>query len=251
MLPVSSPNALFRLAQTLKEKGSLGFLLSGGCLSDGSVPFGRFLETIGKVKRELGLTVLVHTGLIGIETALKMKQSGVDGALIDVIGSNRTIKDIYNLKGTTVEDYDRSLDALHRSGIPVIPHVLLGLHYGRVSGEYQALDMISKYSPSALVVIALRPLQGTSMSTFSPPSPKEIAKFVAVARLTLEQTPIVLGCVRPLGKHKSETDRLAIMAGANGVVFPSSEAIETAKTLGLEPSFSGYCCAQIFRDARV
>lgn len=251
MLSVSSPRDLFRLAQGLKEKGSLGFLLSGGCLPDGSVPFGRFLGAIGKIKRELGLTVLVHTGLIGIETAKKMKESGVDGALIDVIGSDRAIKEIYNLKGMTVQDYDRSLEALHRSGIPTIPHVLFGLYYGKVSGEYHALDMISKHAPSALVVIVLRPLQGTSMATFSPPPPKEIAKFIAVARLTLEQTPIVLGCVRPLGEHKAKTDQLSIMAGVNGVVFPSSEAIETAKALGLESSFSGYCCAQIFRDVRV
>jgi len=96
----------------------------------------------------------------------------------------------------------------------------------------------------------LRPIQGTPMESVSPPPPREIAKFIAVARLTLEQTPLVLGCIRPLGRHKAETDRLAIMAGINGVVFPSVEALETAKSLGLETASSGYCCAHIFLDAK-
>lgn len=250
MIPISSPDELISLSYNLRKEGSLGFLLSGGCLQDGSVPIDRFLDAIAEIKRELQLTVFVHTGLVDLKTAREMKRSGVDGALMDVIGSNETIRQVYNLKGITVQDYERSLDALHRSGVPIIPHVLLGLHYGRISGEYQALDMISRYSPSALVIIVLRPIRGTPLEAFSPPSPREVAQFLVVARLTLKQTPLILGCVRPLGRHKAKTDRLAILSGVNGVVFPSAEALKTAKSLGLETSFSGYCCAHAFLDAR-
>jgi uncharacterized radical SAM superfamily protein len=248
MIPVSSPRNLVVLARDLKEKGSLGFLLSGGCLPDGSVPVGRFLDSIKKIKRELQLTVFVHTGLIDFETAKRMRRSGVDGALIDVIGSNETIKEVYNLEGVTTQDFERSLEALHRSEIPTIPHILVGLHHGKINGEYQALGMISKHPPSALVIIALRPIRGTPMEAVSPPTPRDIGKFIVVARLTLKQTPIVLGCVRPLGRHKAKTDRLAVLAGINGIAFPSAEALKTAKTLGLETSFSRYCCARIFLD---
>ena len=44
--------------------------------------------------------------------------------------------------GPEVEDYDRSLRALNDSGIPFVPHVLVGLHYGKLRGEFQALKMI-------------------------------------------------------------------------------------------------------------
>ncbi len=248
MIPVSNPEDLVSLAHDMEEKGALGFLLSGGCLPDGSVPVDRFLDSIEKIKQELQLTVFVHTGLINLETAKRMRHSGVDGVLIDVIGSDETIKEVYNLKGVTIQDYERSLDALYRSGIPVIPHILLGLHHGKISGEYQALDMISRYSPSALVMIVLRPIQGTPMEAVSPPPPGEIGKFIVVARLTIKKTPMVLGCIRPLGRHRAETDRLAIMAGINGIAFPSPEALKTAKTLGLEICYSRYCCARIFLD---
>jgi len=250
MIPISSPEELISLSYNLRKEGSLGFLLSGGCLEDGSVPIDHFLDAIEEIKRELQLTVFVHTGLVDPKTARKMRRSGVDGALIDVIGSDEAVREVYNLKGITVQDYARSLDALHHSGVPVIPHVLLGLHYGRIDGEYQALDMISRYSPSALVIIVLRPIRGTPMEAVSPPSPREVAQFIVVARLTLRQTPLILGCIRPLGRHKAETDRLAVLAGVNGVVFPSAEALRTAKGLGLEASFSGYCCAHAFLDAR-
>jgi len=251
MIPVSSAEDLLRLARNLKEKGSLGFLLSGGCLPDGSVPISGFLDAVAQIKRELQLTVFIHTGLIDIETAKKMRHSGVDGALIDVIGSDETIRKVCNLKGVTIHDYEGSLDALYRSGIPVIPHILLGLHHGRIHGELQALEVISRYSPSALVIIVLRPIHATPMEAVSPPSPREVGKFIAVSRLALDRTPMVLGCVRPLGRHKSETDRLAIMAGINGLVFPSVEALRAAKSLDLETSFSGYCCARIFMDESI
>ena len=250
MIPVSSPEELISLSYNLRKKGSLGFLLSGGCLQDGSVPIDRFLDAIAEIKRELQLTIFVHTGLVDLKIARKMKRSGVDGALIDVIGSDETIREVYNLKGITVQDYERSLDALYHSGVPVIPHVLLGLHHGKIGGEYRALDMISRYSPSVLVIIVLRPIRGTPMEAVSPPSPREVAQFIVVARRTLKQTPLILGCVRPLGRHKVETDRLAVLAGVNGVVFPSAEALKTAKSLGLETSFSGYCCAHALLDMR-
>jgi uncharacterized radical SAM superfamily protein len=250
MIPVSNPENLVRLASDLRKKGSLGFLLSGGCLPNGSVPIEGFLDAIAEIKREGHLTVLIHTGLIDLETAKKMNEVGIDGALIDIIGSDKTIREVYNLKGVSVQDYERSLDALNRSKVPVIPHILLGLHHGEIRGELRALDIISRHSPVALVVIVLRPIGGTPMERVSPPTPQEVAKFIITARFALDQTPIVLGCVRPLGLHKAETDRLAIMAGINGVVFPSREAFKTAESLGLEQSFSNYCCAHIFLDMK-
>ncbi|PIU58625.1 radical SAM protein, partial [Candidatus Bathyarchaeota archaeon CG07_land_8_20_14_0_80_47_9] len=61
MYPAETPEKLFELCAQLKRNGALGCLISGGCLPDGTVPLAGFVEAIGKVKRELGLTVFVHT----------------------------------------------------------------------------------------------------------------------------------------------------------------------------------------------
>ena len=61
-------------------------------------------------------------------------------------------------------------------------------------------------------------------------------------------TPLILGCMRPKGPARSETDVLALKAGVDAVAFPSEEAIEYAKHKGCKISFSSYCCAQMYMD---
>lgn len=247
MLPAVTPERLVDLCTQLKQKGAIGCLISGGCLPNGSVPLDRFIDAIAKVKHDLGLKVVVHTGVVNALTAKKLKEAGVDAALIDIIGSNETIKEIYKLD-VEVQDFDRSLKALHESGIPFVPHVLVGLHYGKLKGEFNALQMISKYAPSAVIVIALMSIHGTPMKDVSPPTSANIAKALAIARLMMPDTPLVLGCMRPKGKSKAEIDVLAIEAGVNAIAFPADEAIKLAETLGLEISFSSLCCSQVYED---
>lgn len=249
MLPAVTPKQLVNLCTQLKQKGAIGCLISGGCLPDGSVPLDNFIDAIAKVKRDLSLTVVVHTGVIELSMAKRLKEAGVDAALIDIIGSDETIREIYQLN-MEVRDFDRSLRALHESGIPFVPHVLVGLHYGKLKGEFKALKMISKYEPSAVIVIALMPIHGTPMENVSPPASTDVAKVLAMARLMMPNVPLVLGCMRPKGKSKGEIDVLAVEAGVNAIAFPAEEAIKQAESLGLEISFSSLCCSQIYEDIR-
>ena len=248
MNPAMSPDDLFDLGTELKRNGAKGVLVSGGCLPDGSVPLEEFVSTIGKLKRMLGLTVFVHTGIIGKATALKLKNASVDAALIDVIGSSQTVEKIYNLK-VTVQDYADSLVALEDAGLPLVPHIIVGLNKGKLDGELRALQMIQKVKPSALVIIAFMPIHGTAMAKVAPPEPVDIAKVAMLARLMFPETPLVLGCMRPKGRSRSETDVLALKAGVDAVAFPSEAAVEYAKSKGYRTAFSSYCCAQIYRDA--
>jgi len=249
MLPAVTPQRLVEVCREVKTKGGLGCLISGGCLPDGSVPLERFIDAIAEVKKTLGLTVVVHTGVIDAELAGRLADAGVDAALIDIIGSDETIREVYQLN-VSVADYDRSLRVLHESGIPLVPHVLVGLHYGRLKGEFEALEMIAKYSPSAVIVIALMPIHGTVMETTTPPKPADIARVLVAARLMLPKTPLVLGCMRPKGKHKTETDMLAVKAGVNAIAFPAEQALKLVESMHLETSFSSLCCSQIFDDLK-
>ena len=249
MFPALTPKELFNLCVKLKNRGAIGCLISGGCLPDGSVPLDRFIDAIAKVKSKLGLTIAVHTGVIDPSTARRLKEAGVDAALIDIIGSDETIREVYQLK-VNVEDFDKSLRALHESEIPLVPHVLVGLHYGKIKGELQALKMISKYSPSAVIIIAFMPIHGTPMEKVDPPEPEDIARVLVTARLMMPQTPLVLGCMRPKGEHRMRTDTLAVEAGVNAIAFPAEEAIRLAELMGLEITFSSLCCSQIFEDIK-
>jgi len=248
MVPALTPEQLFDVCAKLKNNGAVGCLISGGCLPDGSVPIDEFVDAIAKIKKKLGLTVVTHTGVIDYSTAKKLKEAGVDAALIDIIGSDETIREVYRLN-VSVEDYDRSLRAFHKSGIPFVPHVLVGLHYGELKGELEALKMISRYSPSAVISIAFMPIRGTPMEKVIPPEPEDISRILVSAKLLMPKIPIVLGCMRPKGEHRINTDMLAVRAGVNGIAFPVEEAIRLAESMNLETSFSSLCCSQIFEDA--
>jgi uncharacterized radical SAM superfamily protein len=245
MYPAESPEQLFKLCVQLKKEGALGCLVSGGCLPDGSVPLGKFIDGIRRVKQELGLVVLVHTGIIGESTAEALAEAGVDSALIDIIGSNKTIKEICNVN-VTVNDYSSSLRAMQRSGLSFVPHVIVGLHYGRLKGEFRALQMIAKYKPSALVTIAFMPIPKTEMEKVEPPTPLDIARVVAVARAMFPETPLVLGCMRPKARHRVKTDTMAIKAGVDAIAFPAEEAVRFAQEQGRILTFSSFCCSQAY-----
>jgi uncharacterized radical SAM superfamily protein len=248
MHPALSPQELFDLGMKLKEKGAKGCLVSGGCLTDGSVPLDKFVSVLGRFKQELNLTVFVHTGMISQKTAMALKMAGVDAALIDVIGSDETVGDIYNLK-VDVEDFADSLKALKDAELAFVPHVIVGLNRGKLDGELQALKMIAKVKPSAIVIIAFMPIRGTAMENILPPKPTDIAKVASTARLMFPKTPLVLGCMRPKGRNRAETEVLVLKAGVDAVAFPSEQAVEYAKARGLKITFSSYCCAQMYRDA--
>jgi uncharacterized radical SAM superfamily protein len=215
-----SPTKLFDLGVKLKRNGAQGCLVSGGCLPDGSVPLEMFALVLGRFKHELGLTVFVHTGITKKAGAEALKAAGVDAALIDVVGSTETIRRVYNLD-VAVGDYADSLHALADAGLSVVPHVIVGLNGGKLDGEYEALKIIQTIQPSALVIIAFMPIAGTAMAQTTPPKPIDIAKVTALARQMFPQTPLTLGCMRPKGAVRGETDVLALKAGADAIAFPS------------------------------
>jgi uncharacterized radical SAM superfamily protein len=248
MQSADTPEKLITIAEKLKQQGALGFLLSGGCMPDGSIPLTGFIPAIEKIKQELGLTIFVHTGIIRLDVAAALKKAGVDAALIDIIGSDETIKQIGNLN-VTVKDYANSLNALQQAGLNLVPHVIVGLHDGKLKGELDALKLIAAVKPSAIVIIAFMPIHRTSMEDVKPPQPVEIARVTAAARVMFPRTPLALGCVRPKGKHRAETDILALKAGADAIAFPNEEAVRYAEAQKIEFSFSSHCCAQIYINA--
>jgi uncharacterized radical SAM superfamily protein len=221
-------------------------LISGGSDSKGYVPLARFTDSIQRVKSELGLEVVIHTGLVSEETAQGLGEAQIDAAMLDIIGDERVSREVYH-----IEDGPRkmrhSLDILENLGIPTVPHVLVGLDYGKLAGEIEALDLIAQGNPAAIVIIALSPLRKTSMDGVKPPSPEDIGRIMTVARLGMKEVPLLLGCARPMGDHKIETDRYAILSGANGIALISQEGVDFARENGLEPVFRDVCCSLAYK----
>lgn len=247
MISATTPQELLEVCTKIKSAGGTGCLISGGSLRDGSVPLMDFIPTIKQIKQELGLRTVIHTGLVNPSLARALADAGIDAAMIDIIGSNDTIEEVYHLD-THVQSFDRSLTLLEQNDIPTVPHIVVGIHYGKLKGEKVAVEIISRHHPAAIVIVAFMPLDHTSMEYITPPSPLEVARVILASRLLMPQTPLLLGCARPRGAHKVETDVLAIKAGVNGIAYPSEEAYRFARKLGLSIKFHEKCCSLLWQD---
>ncbi len=240
MRPLRSAS-LYEMCVELRARGSRGVLVSGGCDRRGRVPLLRHIPDLMRVRRELEMTIRVHPGLVDEATAAALGEIGVDGAMLDVIGAEETIREVYHLD-VPVAEYGRALERLERHGVPLVPHIVVGLHWGRLLGEWRALEMIAARKVKLLVLVILMPLYGTAMAKASPPSVEEIGKFFQDARRALPETPISLGCARPIGPVKRDIDRLAVDAGFSGIAYPAEGIVAYAESRGFRPEFHDACC---------
>lgn len=240
MISAEKPDELVRKCIRLDRKGHLGVLLSGGCTEKGELPWKRFVPAIAQIKQETNLFISIHSGLIDHESAQALKRAGVDQALIDVIGDDETYKEVYHVP-FGVNEIERSMAALDNAKLPTVPHVVCGLNYGRITGEEQALEMISGFPVSQLVIVSLMNLAGTKMEKTTPPAAHHVARIIEKARTLMPEIPISLGCARERGNVLME--RLAIDAGINRMALPSEEALQRAKYYGLEIRYQKTCCS--------
>ena len=240
MQHVSSGKELAELGDRLASEGCEGVLVSGGSTPEGDVGLDDFYDGIVHLKK-LGLKVLVHTGLATQETAKHLAEIGVEQALLDIIGDDGTIRDVYHLDKRP-EDFYNSMKWLLDAGLEVVPHILIGLNYGKLTGEYAALDMVTKAGCKTIIFVVLNPTRGTAMEKVKPPEPEEVGRIMAAARILNPEAVINMGCARPPSK-KVEMERLAIEAGINGIAYPTDETIRLAVEKGLMVTFKDTCCS--------
>ena len=243
MIPATSPDMLDeKVRHLVATQGLNGFLLSGGSNRKNEIPYGRYMPVVEGLKRDFpGLKIAVHTALLDERRAKDMESAGVDTVMMDVIGAQETIEQVYKLK-RPVEDFEQTLAALASTSMEVTPHIVIGLHYGRILGEANALDMVSRYNVNALVLVVIMPFYAKP-GTFVTPETSDVGRIFLEARERLADQQVLLGCARPPGMHKRVTDAYAIMAGLDGIAFPADGAVSVAHTIGRPFEQAHSCCS--------
>jgi uncharacterized radical SAM superfamily protein len=240
MIPTTTSDELVERCLRLDEGGNHGVLISGGCDETGRLPWDRFLPAIREIKDRTGLLVSIHSGLVDEATACNLKEAGVDQALIDVVGDDETYRSICHVP-FGVSEIMSSLEGLKGAGLEIVPHVVCGLHFGELRGEAEALRIIAGFDVRQLVIVSVMKLHGRPEGGFLMPRAEAIAGVIAEARIMMPDTSISLGCARQRGNRRLET--LAIDAGVNRMALPSEEAVEHARSYGLEVRFQATCCS--------
>jgi uncharacterized radical SAM superfamily protein len=213
-------------------------LISGGCDTEGRVPVNQqHLEVLELLRS--GRTLNWHVGLV-TEEQLEPILPYVDCVSFDFVGDDETIDEVYGLR-RTVGDYVASYRLLKRH-VPVIPHLTVGLRGGRLGHERKALRLLGELGCDAMVILVFIPTPGTRYGDCRPPSAAQVACLLAEARISLPETRLYLGCMRPHGAYRRQLDPLAVRAGVNRIVSPSREAVAMAEELGLTVNRGTECC---------
>jgi uncharacterized radical SAM superfamily protein len=243
MIPATSPEMLEAKVRAMTATQDLhGFLLSGGSTRRNEIRYERYWPVLERLKRDFPrLKIAVHSALTDGPRARAMAAAGVDTVMMDVIGAQETIRDVYHLE-RSVDDFEATLAALCTTRMEVVPHIVVGLHYGRLLGEANALDIVSRHPVHSLVLVVIMPFYART-GTFVTPSTSDVGEVFLEARKRIADRQVLLGCARPPGMHRRVTDAYAVMAGLDGIAFPADGALAVAQAIGREAEQEHACCS--------
>jgi hypothetical protein len=243
MIPAEDPEIFSKVVDRLRSRGALGILVSGGADKNGEVPLREFIPSIRAIKEnDPKFKVIVHTGLIQMGPARELKEAEIDQILIDVIGDDDTIRQVYHLN-KRVKDYEDTLWMLKEIGHHLAPHIIIGHHFGEIRGEWKALEMITSVGVETIVLVVIKPLLPNGMGRMRIPRPEETSRISAIARILNPTIPIRMGCIRPAHSWKSEMEKGFIDSGVNTIAYPLQGTIEYAQEIGLETKSIEMCCS--------
>ena len=244
MIPATTPESLDRQVREMVASQDLqGFLLSGGSTRRNEIRYERYYPVIERLKRDFPrLKVAIHSALLDERRAKAMEAAGVDTAMMDVIGAAETIRDVYHLD-RPVADFEATLAALCATRMEVVPHIVIGLHYGRILGEPAALDVVSRHAVHSLVLVVVMPFYAKP-GTFATPATSDVGRIFLAARRRIPDRQVLLGCARPPGMHRRVTDAYAVMAGLDGIAFPADGTLAVAESIG-RPAVQEHACCSI------
>ena len=213
-------------------------LISGGCTTEGKVPFTQQLDFLYQLKQRVRLNF--HVGLLDQDEILLLKDLA-NVVSFDFVADSATIEEVYGLK-KGLEDYRRVYQEL-REVVPVMPHLTLGLLGGQWGGEEKALDALEELGLEGLIFNVLIPTPGTRYALKQPLPVEEVIRFLARARIRFPDISLALGCMRPKGKYRQTLDEAAVALGFNRLVMPTPGARRLATELGLRVIRGEECCA--------
>ena len=125
----------------------------------------------------------------------------------------------------------------------VVPHIVIGLHYGRIVGEPRALDIVARHRIHSLVLVVIMPFYAKP-GTFATPATSDVGRIFLEARRRIADREVLLGCARPAGMHRRVTDAYAVAAGLDGIAFPADGTLAVAQAI-VRPAVQEHACCSM------
>lgn len=211
-------------------------LVSGGSNLKGEIPLSDHQKEIITLKKKFKLNF--HTGLIRENDLETLKMA--DAISFDFVGEDETIKKVYNLNAK-VEDYIRSIETLLKITNAVYPHITVGLDCGKITHEYKAIDILSRYDFKKVVFLVFIPTPNTNFEKCDPPNIESVRSVFTYARKKFK-CELNLGCMYPKGTLREEIIKAAIESGFDTLTQVPEKMIKSLQDEGFDLIFQDECC---------
>ena len=245
-IPVCEDPGRHKNTGVLKNTGGSinGLLISGGFDHEGKLPVKNILVGIEELKSKYPfLTIYIHTGFLDEKEAAALKSTGVDAVLVNLIRSQKAIREVYNLEGRTYDDYLDTIKVLKDQGLKVSPHIIIGLENGELSDEFRMVKDALELRVDSLVFVVLKKVSRTVDFTSSRVPYDDIIRLVKYARGLSRNVSLSFGCAKPPGKNIHLLEIELIKAGIDSMAFPAEETIRFAIENKIAHTFVEKCCA--------
>lgn len=211
--PLLPKETLVENAKKAKESGATSFCLVCAYRDPPEKDFQQICETISEIRSKVDIEVNVSLGFMTPARARRLKELGVKR-----YNHNLEAAESYFSKICTTHDFaDRVETAkiVKQAGLELCSGGIIGM--GESSKERLELAFsLASLRPEEVPINILIGREGTPMAGFEPIEPLEAIKTIAVWRFIMPKTILKIAGGREV--HLKDKDRLALKAGANGII---------------------------------
>jgi len=169
------------------------FLVSGGMMPDGHIPFEGYIPKLYDLKVTYGLKYNFHVGFP--ENTPFELDSLADVVSFDMFGDSNVLKDIYSISRTPEEIIEIVMPLKAKK----VPHITIGIMCGKITHEYRAIDLLSKYFDTVVLNVFI-PTPNTKFQSCMLPNIEEVVDVFKYASEKINN--VVLGCMHPRGEYR-------------------------------------------------
>jgi biotin synthase len=211
--PLLPKETLVENAKKAKESGATSFCLVCAYRDPPEKDFQQICETISEIRSKVDIEVNVSLGFMTPARARRLRELGVKR-----YNHNLEAAESYFSKICTTHDFaDRIKTAkiVKQAGLGLCSGGIIGMGESKKERLELAFSLAS-LQPDEVPINILIGREGTPMAGFEPIEPLEAIKTIAVWRFIMPRTILKIAGGREV--HLKDKDRLALKAGANGII---------------------------------
>lgn len=237
--PLLPKEELVEKAAKAKEVGATSFCLVCAYRDPPEKDFQHICEAIEEIRSKLDIEINVSLGFITLDRARKLKKLGVKRYNHNLEAAESYFPNICNTHDFS--DRVNTAKIVKEAGLQLCSGGIIGM--GETPRQRLELAFsLASLRPEEVPINILIGREGTPLGSLKPMDPLEAIKTIAVWRFIMPKTILKIAGGREV--HLKHNDKLALKAGANGIITggylttggnTTKKDIAMIKEIGLKP----------------